>query len=36
MDTPAAVTEMLLRIEEMHAPPAPAPLGAEAFTPIIS
>jgi hypothetical protein len=36
MDTPAAVTEMLLRIEDMYAPPPPAPLGNEQFTPAIS
>lgn len=36
MDTPAAVTEMLLRIEDMYAPPPSAPLGSEDFTPTIS
>jgi hypothetical protein len=36
MDTPAAVTEMLLRIEDMHTPKPSAPLGTEEFTPSIS
>jgi hypothetical protein len=35
MDTPEWVIEMLPRIEAMHQPPQPAPLGADQ-TPTIS
>lgn len=35
MDTPEAVIEMLLKIEDMYKAPAPQPLGKD-FTPTIS